>query len=191
MNKRAFLEALAAQLESLSEAERERSLAFYAEMIDDRVEGGATEEEAVATLGPVEEIAAEILGSAPVAIGVQYRKRRKLRGWEIALLAIGSPVWLPLLAAAAVVALALLIVIWALVVSLWAAAASAVLSVPMSIVTNVTALFQGNMLRVAASISTACVAAGLAILLWFAGMRVTRGAARLTRTCWRKMRGIR
>lgn len=186
MNRQAFLEALELQLGSLSAAERERSLAFYAEMIDDRMEGGASEEEAVATLGPVEEIAAEILGSAPVVM--KPRRTRRLRGWEIALLVIGSPVWLPLLAAAAVVALALLIVLWALVAALWTAAAGVVLCVPMTLVNNIMALLDGNVLRAAVSVGMACFAAGLAILMVLALKRATRGAAWLTRTCWMKIR---
>ena len=186
MNRREFLKTLAAQLESLTEAERERSLAFYAEMIDDRVESGASEAEAVASLGPVEEIAAEILGSAPIS--VRPKKSRKLRGWEIALLVIGSPVWLPLLAAVAVVALALLIVLWALVAALWATAAGAALCVPASFVSNIRALFDGNLMGAAVSVGMACFAAGLTILMMLAMTRATRGAVWLTRACWRKVR---
>ena len=188
MNRREFLEALAAQIGSLTEAERERSLAFYAEMIDDRVEAGASEEEAVASLDPVEEIAAEILASAPVSPEVKTRNPRKLRRWEIALLIIGSPVWLPLLAAAAVVALALLIVLWALVVSLWAVAAGFALCVPMAVVSDVMALCRGNMFQAAVNVGAACASAGLAIFALLVTRRATRGAAGLTRMCWRKMR---
>ena len=188
MNRQEFLETLAAQLGPLAEAERERSLAFYAEMIDDRVESGASEEEAVASLGPVEEIAAEILASAPVAMTVRTKKRYKLRGWQIALLIIGSPLWLPLLAAAAVVALALLLVLWALIAALWATAAGAALCVPMSFVSSFRALFDGNLLGAEVGVGMACFAAGLAIFMMLAVVRATRGAARITRVCWRKVR---
>lgn len=189
MNRAEFLEALAAQLEMLSDAERERSLAFYGEMIDDRVEAGATEKEAVAMLGPVEEIAAGILMSAPAP--VRKKRVRKLRGWEIALIVIGSPVWLPLLVAAAVVALALLIVLWALVASLWAAALALALCVPMAVVSNVVALLRWNLLQAAMDAGVGCVSAGLAIFMLLAVLRVTRGAARLTRRCWMAIRRAR
>ena len=188
MNREEFLAALASELGMLAEAERERSLAFYAEMIDDRMEGGASEEEAVASLGPVEEIAAEILGSAPIVPAVKQRNRRRLRGWEIALLIIGSPVWLPLLLAAGVVALSLLIVLWVLIAALWVATASCVLCVPMSLVNNIAALLRGNLMRSVVSVGMACVAAGLALLLLLAAHRLTRGAARLTQLCWIKLR---
>ena len=184
MNKREFLEALAAQLASLTEEDREQSLAFYAEMIDDCVENGASEEEVIALLDPVEVIAGEILLNAPV----RKRSRRRLRGWEIALLIIGSPVWLPLLLAAAIVSLALLIILWSLIAALWAMAAGFVVSAPASIIAAGLALFRWNLLRSTVCVGTGLVTAGLAILLLLAARRATDGARRLTRFCWTRMR---
>lgn len=187
MNRREFLEALEAQLISLPEAEREQTIRFYAEMIDDRVEGGADEEEVVAQLGPVEQIAGEILQSAP-PIPVRARAPRKWRGWEIALLAVGSPVWLPLLLAAGVVALALLIVLWALVVALWAMTAGIALAAPMSVAASGLGLLRGNLLNSFVGVGMGCIMAGAAIPLLFATKRATRGALWLTRTCREKIR---
>ena len=42
------------------------------------------------------------------------------RRWLIVLLALGSPIWLSLLIAAAAVVLSLYIVLWSLILSLWA-----------------------------------------------------------------------
>lgn len=53
MNKQAFLAALAAGLADFDEDERRGILEFHAEAIDDRVEDGMGESEAVAALGPV------------------------------------------------------------------------------------------------------------------------------------------
>lgn len=61
MKKYDFLEQLRSRLSSLSEEERERSVSFYSEMIDDIIEEGKTEEEAVGSLGSVDDIAAKIL----------------------------------------------------------------------------------------------------------------------------------
>ena len=47
MQKQAFLDALRSQLAGLPEAEINERLNFYSEMIDDRMEEGLTEEEAV------------------------------------------------------------------------------------------------------------------------------------------------
>ena len=186
MNRQEFLDALAAQLASLPDAERERSLAFYMEMIDDRMESGATEEEAVASLGSVNEIAGEILQNTPTPHGKQ-----KLRGWKLALLILGAPIWLPLLAATVVVALSLVIVLWSLIAALWAMAAGITLSAPMALLSGGIALLHWNLLRSAVCTAMACATAGLAILLVLAALRATRGASRFTRTCWKKVRGAR
>ena len=57
MNKAQFIEKLTALLSAQSEAERGQLIDYYTEMIDDRVEVGLTEEEAVAALGEPEALA--------------------------------------------------------------------------------------------------------------------------------------
>ena len=61
MNKTEFSDALRRALGKLPSYEVEQSIAFYEEMIADRMEDGMREEEAVAALGPVEAIAAQII----------------------------------------------------------------------------------------------------------------------------------
>jgi uncharacterized membrane protein len=48
MNKSQFLKQLAAKLEGLRQHEIDSTIFYYSEMIDDRVEDGMSEEEAVA-----------------------------------------------------------------------------------------------------------------------------------------------
>lgn len=66
MNRDEFLKALKDELKGLPESEVTQSLEFYSEMIDDRMEDGATEEDAVLSLGNVESIAREILLNLPL-----------------------------------------------------------------------------------------------------------------------------
>ena len=66
MNKDKFLLALYDAVRDLPLEDVERSIAYYREMIDERVEDGMNEEEAVAALGSVEDIAAQIMDGAPV-----------------------------------------------------------------------------------------------------------------------------
>ena len=61
MNKRQFLEALNALAGALPRAERERLTAYYSEIIEDSIEDGVPEEEAVAALGSPEEVVRELL----------------------------------------------------------------------------------------------------------------------------------
>ena len=101
MTKQLFLNELSAALHGLSREERYRTLSYYDELIDDRVEDGQSEEEAVESLGSPEQIAREILGEEepPVSTGTG----RKV--WLIILLVLGFPFWGSLLLAAAIVLL--------------------------------------------------------------------------------------
>ena len=71
MNKREFLRSLSASLRGMPRGERAQSLEYYGEMIQDRMEEGLSEEEAVARLGSADEIARQILESN----GVQGKNR--------------------------------------------------------------------------------------------------------------------
>ena len=65
MKKQEFLTALWKQLSDLPNDDVERSLDYYSEMIDDRVEAGMSEEDAVAEIGSVEDVAKQIAAEAP------------------------------------------------------------------------------------------------------------------------------
>ena len=61
MNKEQFLLQLGEKLASLPYSEVRRSLDFYKEIIDDRIEDGMTEEEAVTSLESIDVIAERII----------------------------------------------------------------------------------------------------------------------------------
>ena len=60
MKKAEFLALLRERLADFSNEDAEKSAAFYSEMIDDRMEEGMTEEEAVAALGSLDDIVRSI-----------------------------------------------------------------------------------------------------------------------------------
>ena len=109
MNKQEFLEELREELMGLPQDEIEERLDFYSEMIEDRMEEGLSEEVAVAEIGIPAEIAAQIIEDIPLTRFVveKVKPKRKLKVWEIVLLVLGSPIWVPLLLAAIVIALAI------------------------------------------------------------------------------------
>ena len=119
MTKLQFLLSLREKLKNLPNNEIEERLNFYSEMIEDRVEEGLSEEEAVLQIGSTDNIAAQIIGESSTK-NKKDKDKRSLKVWELILIIIGSPVWLSLLIAAFAVVLALYIVIWALIISLWA-----------------------------------------------------------------------
>ena len=61
MKREVFIESLKIALSDLPEEEIQSSLAYFNEMIDDRIDEGMTEEEAIADMGRVDEIAAKLL----------------------------------------------------------------------------------------------------------------------------------
>lgn len=119
MNKDQFLQALRGKLWGLSADDIAERIAFYSEAIDDRMEDGSTEEEAVAQLGTVDEIAGGILKEIPTP--PKAEKKSGSSPMNIVLLAVGSPIWFALLTAA-------FAVIWSLVVSFWSVGVALVAS---------------------------------------------------------------
>ena len=122
MTKTEFVLEMTERLSPVPFDELEERLAFYLEMIDDRMEEGFSEAEAVSAAGSMDEIAAQILSEIPLSrlIKEKIRPKRRLKAWEIAFLVLGSPIWLPLLLAAFAVALSLYVSLWAVILSLWA-----------------------------------------------------------------------
>jgi len=183
MNKQEFLARLGEGLSGLPRAEAEERLAFYNEMVDDRMEEGLGEEDAVAAIGPVEELTAQILAETPLALLVKERMKpkRRLRGWELTLLVLGFPLWLPLLIAAFAVLLSLYIVIWAVIVSLWAVEVSFIAGAVGGAAAGVWLLCRGQGSQGLVFLAGALLLAGLAVFLFFGCRAATRGAGALTK----------
>lgn len=183
MTKHEFLWALEEGLYGLPREDIQRSLDYYSEMIDDRMEEGLSEEEAVAAMDPIEDIRAHILSETPLPrlVKESVRPRRKLRAWEIVLLVLGSPVWLPLLAAAVMVILSVYVTLWAGVFTLYAGN----LSVAAGAVAGVFGLFRmlsmGQVAEGILFLGGGLVCLGLAILLFFGCNQVAKGLIWLTK----------
>ena len=175
MNREEFLMAVAARLEGFPEADIKKSLDYYREMIDDRIEDGMGEEEAVAAMGSPEEAAAQILEETPLPKLVKARLKpsRALRAWEIVLLVLGSPIWLPLVLACSIVLLTvyliLLLLVFMLYVFVFSCGVTGIVSVPLFF----TMLFTGKFYQAALTLGTGCVFAGLAILLFILSKQAT------------------
>ena len=183
MNKQEFVWALQNGLSGLPRQDVDERLAFYSEMIDDRMEEGLTEEEAVAEIGPIDQIIAQIIEETPLPRIVRERIRPKQsRGaGEILLLVLGSPVWLPLLIAAFAVCLSFYLVLWAVLISVWAVDLSLALSAAAGLFTAFYDLVNGNPAGAAFVLGAAMLCAGLAILLFWGCLELTKGLLRLTK----------
>ncbi len=181
MTKLEFLSQLERALSALPAAERADRLDFYREMIDDRMEEGLTEQQAVEATGTVDTVVAQIAADIPLTELVKQRiKPRRLSGLTITLLVVGSPVWLSLLIAAAAVALSLYVSLWAVVIALWAAFTAVVGASFGGLVGGIVLAVTGYVPSGLALIAAALVCGGLAILMFFWCRAVSRGLVRLT-----------
>ena len=183
MNKTEFLLELSEKLSPLPWEEVADRWDYYSEMIADRMEDGLTEEEAVAELGSVEEIAAQIVTDIPLTKLVQKKMKsaKRFAAWETVLLAIGSPVWISLPMAALAVIFSLYVVLWSVVASLWAVFVSLVCSALGVITAGIIVSAAGNTLPGVAALGTGIFCAGLSIFLFFGCKAATKGVLLLTK----------
>lgn len=183
MSKQEFLEHLHKGLFGLPQEDIEERLAFYNEMIDDRIEEGLSEEDAVSAVGSVNEIVAQVVADIPLAKIAKERikPKRRLSAGEIVLLALGSPIWLSLGFATFVVILSLYISFWAVIISLWAVFASfagcSIGGVLACVIFNV----GGNGASGLAMLATGIVCAGIAIFMFYGCKAITNGTLILTK----------
>ena len=183
MSKQEFLEQLRQGLKGLPTADIEERVIFYGEMIDDRIEEGVTEDEAVLSVGSVEKIVEQVVADTPFAKIAKERikPKRRLSVGEIVLLALGSPIWLSLIIALIAVIFSVYVSLWSVIISLWSVfvslvacavggvVACAVLSVTSSVYTGV------------AMLSAGLVCAGLSIFMFYGCKEATKGVLFLTK----------
>ena len=181
MTKVRFLLSLHEKLADLPQDEAEERLSFYSEMIEDRIEEGLSEEEAVLSVGTVEEIASQIIADVPFAAAGKEKTTPKKRHktWEILLLILGAPVWLSVLIAMLAAFFSLYISLWAVILAFWAVFLSLSVVAPCGAVGGVLLAVFGNTLAGTAAIGAGLTCAGLAVLLFFGCMAATKGAALL------------
>ena len=183
MTKQAFLTALRIGLRGLPAMDIDERISFYAEMIDDRMEDGCSEEEAVAAIGSPEEIAARIIAETPFTrlVKEKIRPNRRLTAWEIILLVLGFPLWFSLLIAAVAVLFSLYVSLWAVIVSLWAVFVALVASALGVLVGGIVMLCIGHTFSGLACIAAALVCGGLSIPAFFGCKAVSKGILWLTK----------
>jgi uncharacterized membrane protein len=177
MTKIKFLSELNDRLSGLPKDDIEERLSFYSEMIEDRMEDGLSEEEAVAAVGSVDEIAAQIIAEIPLVKVAKERikPKRRLRAWEIVLLALGSPLWLSLLIVVFAVILSAFVVVWSVIAALWSVFAAFVGVFAGGIAAGVLFIVLGKIPVGIAMIGIGVTSAGLAIFAFFGCIAATKG----------------
>lgn len=195
MSKQEFLAQLRKGLFGLPQDDIEERLMFYGEMIEDQMEEGLSEGEAVSAVGSVDEIVAQVVAETPLAKIAKERMKpkRRLSAGEIVLLALGSPIWFSLGIAAFAVILSLYISLWAVIISLWAVFASFAACSIGGTLACVVFTVSGNGASGLAMLAAGMVCAGLAIFMFYGCKAVTDGTLILTKkmAIWTKNRFIK
>ena len=183
MSKEEFLAQLRGALAGLPQDDIEERLAFYSEIIEDRMEEGLSESEAVAAVGSIEAIVAQIVAETSLIKIAKERikPKRRLKAGEIVLLALGSPIWLSLGIAAFAVVLSLYAVLWSFIVSLWAIFASVAACFVGGVLACIVFAAAGNGASGMALLAAGIASAGLAIFMLFGCKAATKGILILTK----------
>ncbi len=186
MTKLEFILTLHKKLSDLPQEEVEERLRFYTEMIEDRMEDGVLEEEAVAAVGTIDEIAVQIQAEVSVVKTEKEPPKKQRKGGQIALLILGSPLWVPLLIAAFAVALSIYVSLWSVIGSLWAIFASVVVCSVTGLVSGVFFALGGNGTTGLATLGVSVACLGLAIFLFLGCKALTDATIRLTAKLFRR-----
>lgn len=190
MTKQEFLDGLSRKLQGIPQNDREKSLEYYAEMIDDRIEDGLTEQQAVNAMGNVDDIVQKIIDETPIEkiLTEKVTPKRKLSGAEIALTAILFPIWFPILISAISVIFVLYFVLWVLILCIYIVVLSFALSGIASIAAFVAGLLSGQALWGMFVLGCGMVLLGLAIPLTMAAGKATFGCIHLTGNIFKKIK---
>ncbi len=183
MNKLEFLEKLRLKLSVLPQKDVEERLYFYNEIIDDKMEEGFSEEQAVESVGPIDKIFLDTVSDIPFSklAKEKVKRNRRLKTWELILLIVGSPIWLSLLISVFAVIFSLYVSVWGIIVSLWASFASLVACSVCGVLYGVVLGFISNKTICFATIGASFVLAGIAVLFFFGCKIVTESVILLTK----------
>ena len=181
MTKKEFLSELRSKLQGLPPDDIDERVSFYEEMINDRIDEGKTEEEAVAEIGSVEDVVREIAKDTPLVklVKEKMKPRRRIRAWEIVLIVLGFPLWFPLLITALVLIMVFWILVWVLVIVTYTVEIALSAASVAGVVAFMAYFLNGEMNYTAIGASIMC--AGAAILFVFACIGATKGSIALTK----------
>lgn len=174
MTKQEFLRRLREGIKTLPQNEIDERITFYSEMIDDRIEEGFSEADAVNSVGSVDTIISQIISEVPSAKKEKTVQKRKMKAWEIVLLVLGSPIWFSLAVAVISVIFSLYGALWAVIISLWSVFVSFVASSLACIVAGIVCIVLGNYLMGGTVLGAGVALAGLSILAFFVSLSATK-----------------
>ena len=185
MKRSEFIAELKARISGLAEDEVSERIDFYGEMIDDRIDAGLSEDEAVADIGDVDKIAAQILSgkdATDTALRVLDKSEKKKHSTkEIILIVSGSPLWLPLMIVAFAVVFSIYVAFLSIVIAFWAIPVSFAAGAVAGLILGPAFLFAGYAATGAVVFGSALILAALSIPTFFGCKVLTSRAVKLAK----------
>lgn len=190
MNKQEYLESIRSRISAMPADDVNRFMDYYSEMIDDRVEDGLSEEEAVADMGSPDAAVEQILEDMPLTklVKEKIKPKHELKAWEVVLIVLGSPVWIPLLITALVLLLTLWIVAFALLISFYAVVLSFVAAGIGGLICAIPLFIANSPYTAVLMLGAALIGIGIAILFVVSVKPVTVG---IFKVCKASVNGIK
>ncbi len=188
MTKHEFLNRLRTALSALPQDEVQKTIDYYAEIIDDAVEDGCEEPIVIANLGSIDSIAEKIIHDTPIQeFTLENIKQHNWNTTAVLLLILGSPVWIALLLAATAVVFSLYVSVWAIAFSLFATTAALALSGVILLITS-PFLLSVAVPKAMLLLGIALVSVGAAIFLFYLSVYYAKQLVRLTGFIRQKIR---
>lgn len=176
MTKNEFLTELRNNLKGLPSDEIEDRINFYEEMINDRMDEGKSEEEAVADIGTTDEAVRTIASQTKMSTLVKekMKTKRSISGGVLLLLALGFPLWFPLFLTLTILALVGYFLTWILVIVTYSTEAGLLAGIGAGTVGVIASIIDGNFSLILAGETLLCIGgACLFVLLCILATRVT------------------
>ncbi len=165
MNKKEFLNDLDSKLNFLTEEERNKTLNYYSEIIEDRIESGASEEEAVLQMESTEVIAKKLIAENSTQkttsekvldfIDKLFEKHGYL--FVLAIVIFSIPLWTPIVGVILGLVCTMFLILFAMI-AFGAIGSVAALGIGISFITQ-------SLLSAISALGVSMVCAGFAVLV--------------------------
>lgn len=189
MNKQEFLQNLRNRLGALPLSEIEKSVNYYSEIIDDYIEDGISEQEAISKLEPMDVIVEKIMYDTPLPVLIKARAKPNWNALTLLLLILGFPVWFPILASVCAVLFSVYVVIWSLFIALYCVIIAFAISGIAAIVTC-PMIFSVNIAGGLLSLGAGLVCIAISVMIFRPMVLASKELVKLTVFVARKIKSI-
>ncbi|MBQ9513976.1 MAG: DUF1700 domain-containing protein [Clostridia bacterium] len=182
MGKQEFIKELKGRLKGISDKDLNERISFYSEMIDDLMENGKTEEEAVSELGSIDEIVKQVISETPLlsVVKEKIRPKKTMSTAEKILIVLGFPVWFPLLITVLALAFTFYVLLWVGVIVVYSVEISFIGVAFAGVVGFFAYLFGGELNLI--SIGAGLIGLGLSVPFYYVCAYLTKGTLKVSRS---------